>query len=238
MLFFFWQRIYWPIAWKYACRNVSSAWKIYCYIRVQSILIFCCLAATCQNNFQSAFSLSKSVQIPRIWILQVISGNSCNTKLFLFRLIGFDYHMSQSIFNLNIEIYIINLYKPAHRVSFKYKEIMVTYQGLKLCFKSNIFFQISRATTTLSFYQDCISNLSRASFITASIHHSVRVSGDAGCHYPSSDHLIPLPSGIFSSCLIGKQTEGKKENSTHKAKTISVPGSTLFQLQCLALTDK
>ena len=87
------------------------------------------------------------------------------------------------------------------------------------------------------FYQDCISNLSRAPFITAPIHHSVRVSGDAGCHYPSSDHLIPLPSGIFSSCLIGKQTnwskeKEKKKNSTHKAKTISCQ-----VLPCFNFTD-
>ena len=155
---------------------------------------------------------------------------------------GIDYNMSQSIFNMNIGLIYIyrhiefqiqgnlmvteiqNMFSPA--ITFKFNTVLTIY-----------FFQISRATTTLFFYQDCISNLSRAPFITASIHHSVRVSGDAGCHYPSSDHLIPLPSGIFSSCLIGKQTnwskeKEKKKNSTHKAKTISCQ-----VLPCFNFTD-
>lgn len=152
---------------------------------------------------------------------------------------GIDYNMSQSIFNMNIGL--IYIYR---HIEFRIQgNLMVTYQEIQnmfspaITFKFNTVFQISRATTTLSFYQDCISNLSRAPFITASIHYSVRVSGDAGCHYPSSDHLIPLPSGIFSSCLIGKQTnwseeKEKKKNSTHKAKTISCQ-----VLPCFNFTD-
>lgn len=147
--------------------------------------------------------------------------------------------MSQSIFNMNIGL----IYIYQHIELRIQGNLMVTYQEIQnmfspaITFKFNTVFQISRATTTLSFYQDCISNLSRAPFITAPIHHSVRVSGDAGCHYPSSDHLIPLPSGIFSSCLIGKQTnwskeKEKKKNNTHKAKTISCQ-----VLPCFNFTD-
>lgn len=55
------------------------------------------------------------------------------------------------------------------------------------------------------------------------------MSGDAGCHYPSSDHLIPLPSGIL---LVNKPTgqrKGKEEKQHPQGQNNFVPGSTLFQ---------
>lgn len=126
----------------------------------------------------------------------------------------FDYNMSQSIFNMNIGL----IYIYQHIELRIQGNLMVTYQEIQnifssaITFKFNTVFQISRATTTLSFYQDCISNLSRAPFITASIHHSYK--GVRWCRLPLSIFWPFNSSSLWH--IIGKQTNWSKKRKRRK----------------------